>query len=85
MSQILIKLGCEDLQLKRTSDQFVFSEQSIADINALLLKIEQSGKSLGRYGFSLERFFNNLIHLPYCFLNLLLEYELAMMKKLGFL
>ena len=60
MSQILIKLGSEDLQLKRTTDQFLFSEQSIADINALLLKIEQSGKSLGRYGFSLERLLQHL-------------------------
>jgi len=60
MSQILIKLGCEDLQLKRLSDNFVFSEQSISDINALLLKIEQVGKSLGRYGFSVERLFQHL-------------------------
>ena len=60
MSQILIKLGCEDLQLKRLSDNFVFSEQSISDINALLLKIEQVGKSLGRYGFSVERLLQHL-------------------------
>ena len=60
MSQILIKLGCEDLQLKRLSDNFLFSEQSISDINALLLKIEQVGKSLGRYGFSVERLLQHL-------------------------
>ena len=60
MSQILIKLGCEDLQLKRLSDNFVFSEQSISGINALLLKIEQVGKSLGRYGFTVERLLQHL-------------------------
>ena len=60
MSQILIKLGCEDLQLKRLSDNFLFSEQSISDINALLLKIEQIGKSLGRYGFSVVRLLQHL-------------------------
>ena len=60
MSQILIKLGCEDLQLKRSSDEFIFSEHSISDINALLLKIEQIGKSLGRYGFSVERLLQHL-------------------------
>jgi len=60
MSQILIKLGCEDLQLKRLTDNFLFSDQSISDINALLLKIEQVGKSLGRYGFSVERLLQHL-------------------------
>lgn len=59
MSQILIKLGCEDMQLKRTSDDFTYSDDSLKEINALLLKIEQLGKNLGRYGINLERLLNH--------------------------
>jgi DNA gyrase subunit B len=59
MSQILIKLGCEDMQLKRTSDDFTYSDDSLKEINALLLKIEQVGKNLGRYGINLERLLNH--------------------------
>ena len=55
MSQILIKLGCEDIKLMRESDGFVFTENDISQLNPLLLKIEQVGKNLGRYGFNLER------------------------------
>jgi DNA gyrase subunit B len=55
MSQILIKLGCEDMRLKRTKDNFTYSDNSLKEINALLLKIEQIGKNLGRYGINLER------------------------------
>ena len=55
MSQILIKLGCEDMQLERRADNYVFNDEALAKINALLLKIEQIGKNLGRYGFNLER------------------------------
>jgi len=55
MSQILIKLGCEDMRLKRTTDNFTYSDNSLKEINALLLKIEQIGKNLGRYGINLER------------------------------
>ncbi len=55
MSQILIKLGCEDMQLVRTKDNFVYSENVLSEINPILLKIEQIGKNLGRYGFNLER------------------------------
>ncbi len=59
MSQILIKLGSEDMQLKRTKDNFIFTESVLAEINELLLKIEQVGRSLGRYGFNLERLLNH--------------------------
>ncbi|MEK9773821.1 MAG: DNA topoisomerase (ATP-hydrolyzing) subunit B [Opitutae bacterium] len=55
MSQILIKLGCEDMQLERNDDKYIFPESTLSQINALLLKIEQIGKNLGRYGFNLER------------------------------
>ena len=55
MSQILIKLGCEDMQLKRLSDNKIFTQDKLEIINALLLKIEETGKRLGRYGFNLER------------------------------
>jgi DNA gyrase subunit B len=68
MSQILIKLGCEDIKLMRARDGFVFPESDISQINPLLLKIEQVGKNLGRYGFNLERllahFDTNIIKLP---------------------
>ena len=68
MSQILIKLGCEDIKLMRASDGFVFPESDISQINPLLLKIEQIGKNLGRYGFNLERllahFDTNTLKLP---------------------
>ena len=56
MSQILIKLGCEDIQLCRKEDNFVFPENELAEINATFLKIEKVGKNLGRYGFNLDRF-----------------------------
>lgn len=56
MSQILIKLGCEDIQLCRKEDNFVFPENELAEINATFLKIEKIGKNLGRYGFNLDRF-----------------------------
>ena len=55
MSQILIKLGCEEMTLVRLSDNKHFNENDLGEINALLLKIEETGKRLGRYGFSLER------------------------------
>jgi DNA gyrase subunit B len=68
MSQILIKLGCEDIKLMRARDGFVFPESDISQINPLLLKIEQVGKNLGRYGFNLERllahFDTNILKLP---------------------
>ena len=47
MSQILIKLGCEDIQLCRKEDNFVFPENELAEINATFLKIEKIGKNLG--------------------------------------
>jgi len=55
MSQILIKLGCEEMTLVRLSDNKHFNENDLGEINALLLKIEETGKRLGRYGFNLER------------------------------
>jgi DNA gyrase subunit B len=55
MSQILIKLGSEDMQLIRLSDNKVFNQDKLQIINTLLLKIEETGKRLGRYGFNLER------------------------------
>jgi len=60
MSQILIKLGCEDMQLIRLSDNKLFNQDSLEKINALLLKIEETGKRLGRYGFNLERLLAHL-------------------------
>ena len=52
----------------RASDGFVFPESDISQINPLLLKIEQIGKNLGRYGFNLERllahFDTNTLKLP---------------------
>jgi len=55
MSQILIKLGSEDLQLSKKNNSTPIASDNLEKINALLLKIEQIGKQLGRYGFNLER------------------------------
>ena len=58
MSQILIKLGCEDMHLCKTNSNIVYKGEHLEKINALLLKIEDTGKQLGRYGFNLERLFS---------------------------
>ncbi|MGA1115204.1 MAG: DNA gyrase subunit B, partial [Opitutales bacterium] len=48
------------IQLIRLSDNKLFNQDSLEKINALLLKIEETGKRLGRYGFNLERLLAHL-------------------------
>jgi len=59
MSQILIKLGVEDMQLMRVSDNYIFPSDILEEINAHLLKIEQIGRNLSRYGCNLDRMFTH--------------------------
>ncbi len=57
MSQILIKLGSDDVELKRVSDGRAYSSENLSDINSLLLRMEQVGRGLSRYGCDLRRLF----------------------------
>ena len=59
MSQILIKLGIEDMQLIRVSDNYIFPADILEEINEHLLKIEQIGRNLSRYGCNLNRIFTH--------------------------
>ncbi|MDC3284534.1 toprim domain-containing protein, partial [Opitutales bacterium] len=59
MSQILIKLGIEDMQLIKVSDNYIFPADILEEINEHLLKIEQIGRNLSRYGCNLNRIFTH--------------------------
>ena len=55
MSRILLSLGCEDIEFKRKSDNFLFPEDKIKILIENFLKIEALGKGLQRYGCTLTR------------------------------
>lgn len=55
MSRILLSLGCEDIEFKRKSDNFLFPEEQIKTIIENFLKIEALGKGIQRYGCTLTR------------------------------
>ena len=55
MSRILLSLGCEDIEFKRKSDNFLFPEDKIKVLIENFLKIEALGKGLQRYGCTLTR------------------------------
>jgi DNA gyrase subunit B len=55
MSRILLSLGCEDIEFKRKSDNFLFPEDQIKILIEHFLKIEALGKGLQRYGCTLTR------------------------------
>ena len=55
MSKILLSLGCEDIEFKRKSDDYVFPEEKIKEIIEHFLKIESLGKGIQRYGCTLTR------------------------------
>lgn len=59
MSQILIKLGSEDMALRRISDGSLFTENKLTEFNEIMLKIEQLGKNLSRYGCNLLRLYSH--------------------------
>jgi len=59
MSQILIKLGSEDMALSRISDASLFTENKLTEFNEIMLKIEQLGKNLSRYGCNLLRLYSH--------------------------
>jgi DNA gyrase subunit B len=56
MSRILIRLGCDDMELKKSTDKKSFTGDTLNSLNETFLKIEQLGKSIGRYGCSLSRY-----------------------------
>ena len=60
MSKMLISLGMEDLLLKRKTDNYVFHKDELSKIIDLFIEIEKIGKGLGRYGCTLERFFQQI-------------------------
>ena len=55
MSKILLSLGCEDIEFKRKSDEYVFPEEKIKVLIDHFLKIESLGKGIQRYGCTLTR------------------------------
>ena len=55
MSRILLSLGCEDIEFKRKSDEFLFPEEQIKMLIEHFLKIEALGKGVQRYGCTLTR------------------------------
>ena len=55
MSQILINLGCDDIQFLRSSDNKLFSQDELLNLTDLFLKIEAVGKGINRYGCTLQR------------------------------
>jgi DNA gyrase subunit B len=55
MSQILINLGCDDIQFLRSSDNKLFSQEELLNLTDLFLKIEAVGKGINRYGCTLQR------------------------------
>jgi DNA gyrase subunit B len=55
MSKILLSLGCEDIEFKRKSDNYLFSEDKIKILIEQFLKIEALGKGIQRYGCTLTR------------------------------
>ncbi len=62
MSKILISLGMEDLRLRRNEDNYFFDEGELSKITDLFIEIESIGKSLGRYGCTVQRLFQKLDH-----------------------
>lgn len=56
MSRILIKLGCDEIELHNNISGQGISEQTLEELNQKFLKIEQIGKNIGRYGSSLKRY-----------------------------
>lgn len=59
MSSVLIKLGCEDIQLYRSSDDKLFDRLNLENLYAKFLKIEQISKGLHRYGCTSSRLFSH--------------------------
>lgn len=55
MSKILLSLGCEDIEFKRKSDNYLFPEEKIKILIEQFLKIEALGKGIQRYGCTLTR------------------------------
>ena len=55
MSKILLSLGCEDIEFKRKSDEYVFPEEKFKVLIDHFLKIESLGKGIQRYGCTLTR------------------------------
>ncbi|MDG1326260.1 MAG: DNA topoisomerase (ATP-hydrolyzing) subunit B [Opitutales bacterium] len=55
MSKILLSLGCEDIEFKRKSDNYLFSDETIKNLIDHFLKIEALGKGIQRYGCTLTR------------------------------
>ena len=55
MSKILLSLGCEDIEFKRKSDDYLFPEEKIKILIEQFLKIEALGKGIQRYGCTLTR------------------------------
>jgi len=56
MSRILIKLGCDEIELRNNITGQGIAEQALEELNQKFLKIEQIGKNIGRYGSSLKRY-----------------------------
>jgi len=55
MSKILIQLGCEDVNLCRIENNEIINQETLKLLYDDILKIEQQGKNLSRYGCSLKR------------------------------
>ncbi len=60
MSNILLSLGCEDIEFIRKSDNYTFSEEKIQSVIDYFLQIEELGKGIQRYGCTLSRLLEQL-------------------------